>query len=214
MTQFQFRLIDTGSPAGELLADRLIDLVQNLQGISTRIGRAATGGHTRGKLRKTTEEMVALSIGLAYGSTTLQWQRASRDSALELELPHEVEFDRTFETVITAPFPTSARLGSTMRSPMTSVLSELRLKEPPEQSSSPPTEQFTPRFARPTRRRRPGNPQHLRRTLKWSASSASSERSIPILTASTRRMMPATRSTRRTWSRTSKQERCSGRMSR
>lgn len=102
MTEFQFRLIDTGSPVGELRADRLIELVQNLQRISTRIGRATTRGEARGRLRKETEEMVVLSIGLTPGSTTLQWQRAPHGSTLDLKLPHEEAFDRTFENVISA----------------------------------------------------------------------------------------------------------------
>jgi len=102
MTEFQFRLIDTGSPVGELRADRLIELVQNLQQISKRIGRATTRGEARGRLRKGTEEMVVLSIGLTPGSTTLQWQRAPHDSTLDLTLPHEEAFDRTFEDVISA----------------------------------------------------------------------------------------------------------------
>ena len=102
MTQFQLRLIDTGSPVGELRADRLIELVQNLQRISTRIGRAETGGEARGRLRTGTEEMVALSIRLIPESTTLQWQRAQQDATLDLKLPQEEAFDRTFEKVIAA----------------------------------------------------------------------------------------------------------------
>lgn len=100
--QFQFRLIDTGSPSGELHADRLIELVQNLKSIAMRIGRLATTGEPRGRLRKVTEQTVNLSIGLGVGSTALQWRRAPQYSALEIELPHEAEFDRTFEAVITS----------------------------------------------------------------------------------------------------------------
>lgn len=99
--QFEFRLIDSDAPQGELEADHLIAIVQSLKEVAMKLSRTETEAEALGRPPKRTQRVAKLSIGLAAGSTRLLVRRSeSGQDVLPIEVDEERGFDEKFQEIV------------------------------------------------------------------------------------------------------------------
>lgn len=98
--QFELKLKETGSPAGEIDLRDLACLAEQLQNLATRVGRWVGGIDRVGRSTGDVEEAVELRLtGIHEGSTVLVIERGPRTDPL-FDVPLEEEFDaRLWETL-------------------------------------------------------------------------------------------------------------------
>lgn len=99
--QFEFRLIDSDAPQGELEADHLIAIVQSLKEVAMKLSRTETEAEALGRPPRRTQRVAKLTIGLAPGSTRVLVRRSeSAQDALPIELDEERAFDEKFQAIV------------------------------------------------------------------------------------------------------------------
>ncbi len=99
--QFEFRLMGTRVPEGQLDAEKLLALVRGLQDVAMKIGRVETEAEPVGRAPKRVHRVASLLIGLQPGSTRLLVGRAGAgEHALAIDLADEVAFDETFAALV------------------------------------------------------------------------------------------------------------------
>lgn len=100
--QFDFHLIGANAPEGELPAEQLLELVESVKELATKIGRVETRAEPVGRAPRRTLQVARLSIGLTAGSTTVRVRRAGVVDALDFESEEEQTIDADFMAVIEA----------------------------------------------------------------------------------------------------------------
>lgn len=98
--RFELHLQGMEEPPGLIDADHLVDIVQSLQAVATRLGRIETESARKGRPSKNLDRVAGLRIGLEKGSTTIVAERDLPKGALDLDLPDEEAVDRRFAELI------------------------------------------------------------------------------------------------------------------
>ncbi len=98
--RFELHLEGMDAPEGLIDADRLVEIVNGLQEMATRLGRIETDSAQRGRPSRNLDRVASLRIGLEKGSTTIIAERDVVRGALELDLPDEEAVDRRFAELI------------------------------------------------------------------------------------------------------------------
>ena len=98
--QFELRLIGAEAPDGQLDAAHLISILADLQELAVRLGRPATDSAALGRPSQLLDQVARLRVGLAPGSTRIQFERCTTDGSLAFDLDHERQVDEAFEKII------------------------------------------------------------------------------------------------------------------
>lgn len=99
--RFEFRLLETGDPAGTLDADNLLAVVHSLKILAARLGRAELGSARTGRPSHQLERVARLRIGMEPGSTRIVVERHD-DNMLDFDLADEAAVDQQFEEIVTS----------------------------------------------------------------------------------------------------------------
>ena len=100
-TQFEFHLLGTNAPEGQLDAHHLIAIVQSLKSIALHIGRSETDAERLGRAPARVHRVATLVIGMESGSTTILARRAGVGAnILNFDLADEVAFEAKFESLM------------------------------------------------------------------------------------------------------------------
>lgn len=98
--QFELRLIGAEAPDGQLDAAHLISILSDLQELAVRLGRPVTDSAEVGRPSQLLDQVARLRVGLAPGSTRIQFERCTTDGSLAFDLDHERQVDEAFEKII------------------------------------------------------------------------------------------------------------------
>lgn len=100
LKRLELRLEGMNVPGGLIAADRLVDIVKSLQGMTVGLARIETASAPKGRPSKHLDRVAGLRIGLEAGSTTIIVERDTPQDALPLVTADEAGVDRGFVELI------------------------------------------------------------------------------------------------------------------